>query len=575
MVMGPVVVVMLATLVIAEPAVLTGLRIRAGERGIAVALEADRPFEAAVSASPSGSGTTVVTMTLPDAIYGLSAYTYDTFNRRAPVTHITASNETTAGGVELSVELRGTVTEPIKTKHTGNRMLALVSDRAVPPFAWHAPAGHTGHEAVHGDSMARESTADRLTEVTDIRVVRRDRVDEMIIETNRPPRARARQRGNTIVVVFEGAISAVPAGPYRPGEQSVFEQIHLQERQRERSSIVGVSVRLAAPPAAGALARITQRGLTLIVAHAQPAAMSFWSARTDTALTYEFVDLPAPALDSAGMAARARQDLQRRVSKAETFAVGTGAEGRVEAQNASGMERPAPDIAATPPLDSPPPAATRMVVIRDDVNVRAAPIIADGNVLAVLPMGTRGTAAHEKGAWFHFRTDEGVEGWIYASMVAESSAVTPEQWAAIEEVGLPVDDSHVEALDTHTVAVEHPPPLQADSLAVPAGEPKVVYQTYGRDPFLPLDQLEGDDMELPDVETAELVGIMYDDSDRIALLEDGRKGGGAFALRERDPIQRGRVLRILPRRVVFLLDEDGIAHTYSLYLENGRNLRGK
>jgi len=68
------------------------------------------------------------------------------------------------------------------------------------------------------------------------------------------------------------------------------------------------------------------------------------------------------------------------------------------------------------------------------------------------------------------------------------------------------------------------------------------------------------------VESCTLVGILYDRLDRVALLEDNSKGGEAFAIRERDAISNGRVLKIRENEVIFLLNEAGFSRKFVLRL---------
>jgi hypothetical protein len=96
----------------------------------------------------------------------------------------------------------------------------------------------------------------------------------------------------------------------------------------------------------------------------------------------------------------------------------------------------------------------------------------------------------------------------------------------------------------------------------------VEYRVYGRDPFLPIKQDE--EGPLPNVEKLKIVGILYDHSSRIALLEDMTNPGNAFALRENDPVKNGYLVKIQSDKVVFLLNEFGISRTYSMKLNKDK-----
>jgi hypothetical protein len=96
------------------------------------------------------------------------------------------------------------------------------------------------------------------------------------------------------------------------------------------------------------------------------------------------------------------------------------------------------------------------------------------------------------------------------------------------------------------------------------GPKTVVYHVYGRDPFLPLSR--DTDSPVPAVENLNVVGILYDQVDRIGLFEDKQDKTRAYALRENDPVKNGYVLRVQPDKVLFLLNEFGISRTYALKL---------
>jgi hypothetical protein len=68
-----------------------------------------------------------------------------------------------------------------------------------------------------------------------------------------------------------------------------------------------------------------------------------------------------------------------------------------------------------------------------------------------------------------------------------------------------------------------------------------------------------------------LVGTLIDQFDRLALLEDKVVPGKAYALREGDAVKHGRVLRIMPDNIVFLLNEFGFSKTFMLKLRKGKS----
>jgi len=92
------------------------------------------------------------------------------------------------------------------------------------------------------------------------------------------------------------------------------------------------------------------------------------------------------------------------------------------------------------------------------------------------------------------------------------------------------------------------------------------YHRKGRDPFIPYISSVESDLGLPFVENLRLVGILYDDRDRIGLLEDKKNNNRPFTLREEDRVEKGKVLKIYRDRIVFLITEYGISRTVTLRL---------
>jgi hypothetical protein len=98
----------------------------------------------------------------------------------------------------------------------------------------------------------------------------------------------------------------------------------------------------------------------------------------------------------------------------------------------------------------------------------------------------------------------------------------------------------------------------------PEGE-LVRYKVFGRDPFVPLLR-DTSATALPSVENLKLVGVLEDARERIALVEDFKNGNRAFALRANDAVAQGKVLRVHRDKVVFLIRDFEVSHSYTLGL---------
>jgi len=124
------------------------------------------------------------------------------------------------------------------------------------------------------------------------------------------------------------------------------------------------------------------------------------------------------------------------------------------------------------------------------------------------------------------------------------------------------------ASKTETPAALPPGPSGPQSAEVTKKSPEgelVRYKVFGRDPFVPLLR-DTSATALPSVENLRLVGVLEDARERIALVEDFKNGNRAFALRTNDPVAQGKVLRVHRDKVVFLIRDFEVSHSYTLGL---------
>jgi hypothetical protein len=96
-------------------------------------------------------------------------------------------------------------------------------------------------------------------------------------------------------------------------------------------------------------------------------------------------------------------------------------------------------------------------------------------------------------------------------------------------------------------------------------ENRVTYNSYGRrDPFIPVEQGVTDNGI--DIDQMKVVGIIWQSSQPMAVLEHNREAGVSFTVKEGDPVHNGRVARISHEAVTFDISEYGISRSYSLRL---------
>ncbi|MBW8888685.1 MAG: hypothetical protein JF616_13090 [Fibrobacteres bacterium] len=96
-------------------------------------------------------------------------------------------------------------------------------------------------------------------------------------------------------------------------------------------------------------------------------------------------------------------------------------------------------------------------------------------------------------------------------------------------------------------------------------ENRVTYNSYGRrDPFIPVEQGAADNGI--DIDQMKVVGIIWQASQPMAVLEHSHEAGVSFTVKEGDPVHNGRVARISHDAVTFDISEYGISRSYSLRL---------
>lgn len=198
--------------------------------------------------------------------------------------------------------------------------------------------------------------------------------------------------------------------------------------------------------------------------------------------------------------------------------------------------------------------------VKGGINFRSTPnTFSRDNIVAVLELGVRAELLSKSGAWFKVKTERsGKEGWVHSSLVkpVDVADAGEDEVEIADAKAIPVEKN----LDTKIVK-----PVEQVS-----AKPNIKkYRAFGRDPFLPLDKCDFLLPDLPNVEEANLVGIIYDNMDRIALIEtNGKSGVESHTLRENSTIFNGRVLKINEEEVVFLISEAMYSRKYVLKMKD-------
>ncbi len=517
-------------------AMLTSIMVKASSRGLAIVVETDEPAVESYQSVLEGKNT-VLRIFLKDVVYGLDEFIFSDFPESCPVKEIYAQEET-GGSLVIKAIFRKQFYTKTKAKRVGNRNLFLVSSDPFYPYTWKTSGGKVADNEAHVSPQPGR-TSGKPAVLSSIRLLKRGDVEQLVITADNPVRIKIQRKDGIIIAVFENVINGLSGNSYSLPSSTLFKRVTVKESVRG-SNRIGIVVENTSPSQHSSFVEIKSKQC---VVYAVPQTSSgtrglaLWTHDGGINTSYDFT------------MASTMKSIPAVPKKAETAK---------------------PDV------------VKHLVVIRDNVNFRMEPKAESSeNIILSLRIGTEGVAIKKQGKWMYMRlNDSNTEGWIYGTLVVEKLRITQEQRNAILQAQVKVptipvpqsdDDSSTPKAIEKVTAEKTVEEVSANiDKAVQANQESAKritrYRQYGRDPFLPLNQADFLQSELLKVESCVLVGILYDRTDQIALLEDGSKGGAAFSLRKRDAISNGRVLKIRENEVVFLLNEAGFSRKFVLKL---------
>ena len=95
-------------------------------------------------------------------------------------------------------------------------------------------------------------------------------------------------------------------------------------------------------------------------------------------------------------------------------------------------------------------------------------------------------------------------------------------------------------------------------------EDRVTYSSFGRrDPFV---EIKGLVEEGINIDQVELVGIIWEAEEPVAILVESKNPSVSYTIKEGDKIMNGKVLKITQTDVLFLIQEFGVSRRYSMGL---------
>lgn len=578
-----------------------------GERGIALTLSADGPFDASVEAD----GSTSLTVTLKRCKYNLARLSYNDFPAQSPLQSI-AAVEKEGSGVDIVVIMKREIQLPVKSLHKGNTWMALLSNKPAAEFAWNSGAPSPQDKAVApakevspiSQATAQNAiAADSPVHLRNVRFLQRGLICELALEFDARVSGNLVREGSVVTVSVERALNGTGSNRLVLPRNGAFGNVAISQENRDGVSGLKVAVRIDTSGIESNFNVAFTEGavLSLFVMQRNRQKAALWTSGHGESWNYQFYDVPSYNVDMASIRKRAERDAAVRLNRESLFPVKESPESAMQYAQPQ-LQQPSPDLnppapravdssiagmkkeVAEPTLspDSSDGSLIKMVTA-DKVNLREKPSLS-GRVLGTLAKGETVTLLRRHDAWAKVAA-RGQTGYMAGDFLGDTSmsvitvaekSGTLSSVADVAKTREATEENITRVSTTRLVEPDSPsetlmlsPVMEIDTDRVAndtqASRKRIVmYNGTGRDPFMPIGPTSVSFSGRPFVENLTLVGVLYDDEDRIALCEDAVNGRTPFALREHDPVERGKVLKIYRNKVVFLITEYGISRSYTL-----------
>lgn len=158
-------------------------------------------------------------------------------------------------------------------------------------------------------------------------------------------------------------------------------------------------------------------------------------------------------------------------------------------------------------------------------------------------------------------------GYVRTDFIKPTASLTPIDDEKLKKLALSIIEKKKSAPKS-TITVDEKQTsegVKVDSIKTAKPDSKTYsYSTFGRkDPFVPYeDEVE----EGMNIDAVQVVGIIWEESSPIVIMEEVNGSGATYTLKENDPIQNGKVFKITPDEVTFELTEFGITRRFAMQL---------
>ncbi|HAJ79155.1 MAG TPA: hypothetical protein DCO75_05230, partial [Fibrobacteres bacterium] len=398
----------IVTAPLAATPVLSMLEIKGGNRGLALTISADAPFATAIHVIGTGNGkSSIVEIICSNVIYGLNDYRFTAFPAGCPLKQATAMEDKTLNSVKFSLKILAPVEKNIRYKQKDNRWFILLSSAPFNDFTWSAQAGEAKNPDASSRSQARTIASDTLY-LQDISIMHREQVENVIFRFSGPVAINIESNPDRITASFVNAKNGLPRKAFNPGNNGLVKSITLKETTGNNALLLEASILINRDSGMKPLAKIFSDRLVIYGVSNAKKSIYFWSARNGMELSYDFISPEQFPVDYRKIEKKAISDSKSSSDNSGTFSV--------DDRN---------EIAPAPA------ASTRIVVIKDNVNLRSRPTRSRaGAVIVKLPIGTAGNQLGKNGLWRNVEIDGNI-GWIMGRLVMDSVNVPAALWKRI------------------------------------------------------------------------------------------------------------------------------------------------
>lgn len=536
---------------------ISGMSVIGSQRGLVFTIDADDQFQAKYSKVNSST----VKILIGDAVYGLNSSTFKDFNSPSPI-HKISVRQLKGSSIEITLNLNSESESEILSKQKGSRYLFLLSKKPVADFNWTSVSEEKTSEApqTNEQQSTKPVQVSEQNQLSNIQLLQRESISELLFTFDKEVAGDIRRSKDSILISFPDAKSSLKNNSLNVPSSSIYKTIRVRQISMPGKVSLAALIVLNNKPRVNTFAFTKGNVLSIYAMYGDDSRMAMWTSDKGQLWDHAMIKVPEYNVDLKSIGERARHDADEQVADNSLFKV---TENRpVEQVEPSEKPVPAPEQPVTSRVDVQKSSDTlknsrkeektqihkEMESSNDKENSKSENVVIHKEIEKSKPQNNAGHKEKE--------TSKPQEDFLQKALTVQKTVVQkPVEQAAS---AIPVAEIKENASSDN------------DSLTSQKAPEKhlVSYHPSGRDPFRPMVRDSLDSYGKPDVTSLKLVGILYDNSDRMALFEDARNQKKPYILREDDGVKNGKLLKIYKNKVVFLIDEYGISRSFTLQLKN-------